>query len=265
MTSFEIEPQMHLPQGVRSGALRTIFRWSSITLVYNLYLTNSLIFKKKYNFVPVVMKQYKDDELRKQAAAWSRITCLVSRNASIGNKRVPYWRLEAIFKCGDGTGRLWRCWMNGDRLARDYTRLNIVSKAQELGWLVLDGIANEITQLPDEIIQALTAQLPGELIALPAPPTEENYKSARLIVNALLSDARSKNGVPETRENEFLGAKKYRDWSASPENSKKFRAWDTAAKELRLAICDSDGNVKNHELRILRARLVCRYRLAGFV
>lgn len=201
----------------------------------------------------------------KQAIGWASITRHITFAARINDKRVPHWRLETTFQCGDGTGRLWRCWMNGDRIARDYTRRNIIAKAQELGWLTLEGIpVNEIARLPDEMIQAATKQLPGGLTDVPLPPTGDHYRSARLIVNTLLLDADSQHGIPVIRKSEFLGAKKYRTSLSLPGELDKFQAWVSTAKVLRKAIDKLDAKSRNHELRIIRSQLVRQYRLKGF-
>ncbi|MGF6510648.1 hypothetical protein [Paraburkholderia sp. 32] len=156
--------------------------------------------------------------------------------------------------------------MNGDRIARDYTRQNVITKAQELKWLMLDDIAGEIAELPDEIIQAVAVQLPEGLTTLPAPPPSDTYKyrSARLIVNALLEDACSKNGMPKKRKVEFREGKQRGDKTATPENSEKSMAWEDTVNILRSSINEFDPETENHDLRILRAQLVCLYRQEGF-
>ncbi|WP_199545114.1 hypothetical protein [Paraburkholderia kururiensis] len=211
------------------------------------------------------MKRYKDDELVKQAIGWTSITRRITFAARINDQPVPHWKLETTFQCGDGTGRLWRCWMNGDRIARDYTRRNIITKAQELGWLELEGVpVDKIARLPDELIQAVTKQLPGELTDVPLPPTGDHYRSARLIVNTLLSDADSQQGMPDIRKNEFLGAKHYRASLSLPGELDKLQAWESAIKKLRLAIDKLDDKNRHCELKIMRSQLVRQYRMKGF-
>lgn len=245
--------------------MKAIFSAKAASHIYNLYPIRSLIYKDIFRWIRSVVKRYKDEELMQQAKGWSRITRHIAVNAKINNKRVPYWRLEAVFGCGDGTGRLWKFWMNGDRIARDYTRLNIMTKARELGWLALEGaLADEITRLPDEMIQAVTKQLPGGLTDVPLPPAGDHYRSARLIVNTLLLDADSQHGMPVIRKIEFLGAKKYRSSLSIPGELDKFQAWASTEKILRKVIDKLDAKSRNHELRIIRSQLVHQYRLKGF-
>jgi len=87
-------------------------------------------------------------------------------------------RLEQEFGVGDGSGRVWRSWMAGTRLARAGLRRKIFRIASENGWLDFSAerIVLALQGLPESAVQnaAVAVSLVHPLILrleAPPPPT----------------------------------------------------------------------------------------------
>jgi hypothetical protein len=192
--------------------------------------------------------------------AWSWIVLQIS-HAALGEK-IPKWRLEVIFQVGDGSGKVWRSWEDGDRIARDYTRTRIINEALQKGWLP-DHFPPFTKALPDEIIHALAVEAAEPLESLPSPPNLHTYRTARIIVNALLDDA--VDGIPSyERRAEFSCLGKGHTLS--------LKSWEAAVEKLQklLALKQGEGSknrgVKKsgHAVEDLRAELITAYRRRGY-
>lgn len=72
----------------------------------------------------------------KAKAEWSMICLEILRNS---NMSAP--QAEQHFGVGTGGGRTWRYWIDGERLARDYVRESVISRAKAEGFLNATSIA----------------------------------------------------------------------------------------------------------------------------
>jgi len=75
---------------------------------------------------------YKNPCRAAEAKAWGLLCSAVRRESELSAGQ-----LERHFKVGDGSGRVWRAWMAGDRVARPGARDSIVAEAIRLGWTSL--------------------------------------------------------------------------------------------------------------------------------
>lgn len=66
----------------------------------------------------------------KAKVEWSMICLEILRNS---NMSAP--QAEQYFGVGTGSGRTWRYWIDGERLARDYVREKVISRAKAEGFL----------------------------------------------------------------------------------------------------------------------------------
>lgn len=66
---------------------------------------------------------------------WSMICLEILRNS---NMSAP--QAERHFGIGTGSGRTWRYWIDGERLARDYARENLILRAKAEGFLTAASI-----------------------------------------------------------------------------------------------------------------------------
>lgn len=66
----------------------------------------------------------------KAKVEWSLICLAILRN---GNLSAP--QAEQYFGVGTGSGRTWRYWIDGERLARDYVRETLIGRAKTEGLL----------------------------------------------------------------------------------------------------------------------------------
>lgn len=73
------------------------------------------------------------DELKTE---WSMICMQIMRNGGMNAVQA-----ERFFEVGDGSGRTWRYWINGERLARSYIRAAITERAKAEGLLPPESIA----------------------------------------------------------------------------------------------------------------------------
>lgn len=80
------------------------------------------------------MRGPKSDD--KEKTEWSMICLEILRNS---NMSAP--QAERHFGIGTGSGRTWRYWIDGERLARDYVREKVVNLAKAEGFLPATSIA----------------------------------------------------------------------------------------------------------------------------
>lgn len=164
---------------------------------------------------------------------------------------------------GDGSGKVWRSWEGGKRIARDYTRTHIIKEALQKGWLP-DRFPPFTKALPDEIIHALTGEAEGPLKSLPSPPNLDTYRTARLIVSTLLDDAVNGTRSDERRAEFFSGL--------GDGYMLSLTSWNTAVHNIRTLLArkqresGQDGRLKEsgHALEDLRTELVTAYRRRGY-
>lgn len=131
--------------------------------------------------------------MKKENSAWSLITTMIASAAA--REGVPQWRLEAIFGVGDGSGRVWRAWMRGERVARRLTYERIISAATARGWFMpTDNQRADIEALPDEAIYMLAGATPCPIEPPDPPDCELTAYTARIAAAALFKDAEQKDG-----------------------------------------------------------------------
>lgn len=102
---------------------------------------------------------------------WSLLCMLIWKNSG----SLKPWQLELKCKVGTGSGQLWRAWMRGERVGRDYNQVNVMKAARAFGWL--EGISNsQIASVVDGASVAEVASLAKQDPRLPSPlpyPTEK--------------------------------------------------------------------------------------------
>lgn len=131
--------------------------------------------------------------MKKENSAWSLVTSMIA--AAAAREDVPQWRLEAIFGVGDGSGRVWRAWMSGERVARQPTRERIVAAAIARSWLApTDNQLADIEALHDESVCALARATPCPIEPPDPPDCELIAYTARIAAAALFEDAEQKDG-----------------------------------------------------------------------
>lgn len=72
---------------------------------------------------------------------WSLICVAIMRN---GNMSAP--QAERYFGVGTGSGRTWRYWIDGERLARDYVREKLIRRSKDEG-LFTSANLNDIKRM----------------------------------------------------------------------------------------------------------------------
>lgn len=175
--------------------------------------------------------------------------------------------LEQKFCVGDGSGRVWRTWMSGQRLARSAQRESILRIASENGWidlsadaeprvvLALQGLSSEpviqdaVVRLAHPLAFRLEAPPPPDswLLRLHAPihvphtPAGWEEWGANVAAATLLKDA-LRNEVLEK-----LG---------KPQQGPEWTAWKRACELVRSAV-----KVGVHE-DLISSRLAALYRVA---
>lgn len=72
----------------------------------------------------------------KMKTEWSMICVQILRESGMS-----FSQAEQHFGVGNGSGRTWRYWVDGERLARQFTREDVISRAKEEGFLTPASIA----------------------------------------------------------------------------------------------------------------------------
>lgn len=190
---------------------------------------------------------------------WSVIIKSISDAAK--HEGIPQWRLEVIFKVGDGTGRVWRSWRNKRRVARQFTRERIITEAYQRGWLNLSKPQQrELENIPDEVIYALPNASHCCVSEVPDPPIQcAIANSARLAASALMDDAYRHDGK----------LCNLREWATTCEYPfADGKEWRVTVKQIR----DEIEDIERHETpefaeqskRALYVQLVLLYRKRGY-
>jgi len=174
--------------------------------------------------------------------AWSLAVSLITNSSGF-----HHGKLECIFKVGDGSGRVWRSWLSGKRLGRDFRRRTILSQATSWNWLTpSDRQLLDLMSLPD----AEVFSIPGAP-DLPFPvPEFEVFESnpflrtsARFAASSLLHDA-------------LYGPDRWRRWHMAYLKDEG-ADWRRATEETRKLLATEDE-------KIVHARLIAAYRNQGY-
>ena len=99
----------------------------------------------------------------KAKAEWSMICLEILRNS---NMSAP--QAEQYFGVGAGGGRTWRYWIDGERLARDYVREKVISRAKAEGFLN----AASLTMIKKMAAGADVSALPPLKVKVPEVPAD---------------------------------------------------------------------------------------------
>ena len=197
--------------------------------------------------------------------AWSLIFTTISDAAFL--EGFTLGNLEEKFNVGDKTGRVWRSWKSGKRIAKQETRNHIIDESLKLGWISFtqdQKHAQQSALIPYDIIQsALGPQSPFSDDELPPPPSyllSAGRITARRIVGLLLSDAFS----PQLgkRVERFSRLSKAEINPLIKEHVKNMLQEDQRWEVFVNAI--NEELTANYNLELLQEQLVAAYRRKGY-
>ena len=222
----------------------------------------------------------KDDEADKQdqppvatplKSAWSFITLLISREAAADGYTPG--TLEEKFKVGDGTGRLWKSWQSGKRLARQENREFIIEESFNHGWLRFDTNQDQnhiklAAIIPSEILQkALGPQSDLNEEELVPPPQEflqKSQRSARIFAGMLLNYLTDKRELGSL-DHQIERIRKSAMTATDPiirerdmERLNEMLAWRKCVTYIRYQFR------ANSDFGLIRVKLVAAYRRIGY-
>jgi hypothetical protein len=123
--------------------------------------------------------------------AWSLTIAMITKAANA--EGLNQCDLERYFGVGDKGGRVWRSWLDAQKLARQETREEIYSKAKEKGWLNLpQGSFREI--ISSKIVSEKLMDNPKIDFNLPQDDPEdwlsEVQQTPRHLAQSLINEAR---------------------------------------------------------------------------
>lgn len=212
---------------------------------------------------------------KKERSTWALMIYLITTAARHESPISPAG-LERLLDIGSGNGRVWRSWLNGERLADSLTRENIERTAIERGWLKLSRTQQlEAETLPDEIVYAFPCATRFPITDLPDPPDKDTrYPTycARAAANALVDDACGCHDEWREQAMRPLNVNRWSDKArkviAQEINTERINAgrrWKAAVEEIR----DADRKKlidlgDRSSCRKLRAQLTAGYRLQGY-
>lgn len=204
-----------------------------------------------------------------QRSAWSLLSILISNAAAADGFTLR--ELEEKFDIGDGTGRVWRSWQNGERVAKQETRDSILEESLKLGWIRFGKEhrhTEHTTLIPSEIIQSALGQkfiLSDEDLAVPPHEMLHGiHRNARSIVAMLLKYLISQR-AEVALDNKIMRLEKSSETDPNPyirerdtERLNQMLVW----RKFVIAIEPLFNDVMN--LDLFRAQLVTAYRRKGY-
>ncbi len=222
------------------------------------------------DFITGIFKTKKNktaSQPKSKARGWALVCGVITRNASL--EGVSNRHLEEIFDIGDGSGRAWRRYLRGDRIADSIVRSAIEEIAIARGWLKLgERQWLDTSVLPDVPIHSLHQEHLSH-IPTPVPPDHElNPYSAVMAAAALLSDAfRPDEKLERFREIAMGRGSSSYGGAAQREETKRFllehrisdgEEWRAAVLHVKRLI--TEGADKE----VIRAQLISAYKHKGF-
>lgn len=176
--------------------------------------------------------------------AWSLTIAMITKAANA--EGLNQCDLERYFGVGDKGGRVWRSWLDAQKLAREETREKIYSIAQKNGWitsqtLMIDfnlpmddpkDLHSELKQSPRHLAQALIDGARGErsdkreemLELLRCKPQESEYQNSAQAKRIVLN--KKSNQITKTKARAWL-------LNISEEDRIKAIKWDEAVNNVR--------------------------------